>query len=122
MDVRQPAPARIVQRHADHLLVGPLLVGHVEDADRPDADAAARKGRVGDEDERVERIAVLGERVLEEAVVGGIAHRGEEAPVERDAAELLVPLVLVARAARNLDEGDVLDGAQSFAMTCLICV
>ena len=48
-----------------------------------------------------------GERALEEAVVGGIAHRREQPPVERDPAELLVPLVLVARARGNLDEHDV---------------
>ena len=56
-----------------HLLVGALLVGHVEDADGADADAAAGKGRVADEHERVERVAVLAERALDEAVVGRVA-------------------------------------------------
>ena len=49
----------VAQRHADHLLVGALLVGHVEDADHPHADAAARERRLADEHERVERVAVL---------------------------------------------------------------
>ena len=62
--------------------------------------------RLADEHERVERVAVLGQRPLDEAVVGRVAHRGEEPPVEREAAELLVPLVLVARARRDLDEHD----------------
>src|SRR5205085_11410257 len=66
----------------------------------------AGKGRVGDEHERVERVAVLGECPLDVAVVGRIRHSREEAPVEHDAAELLVPLVLVARARRDLDEDD----------------
>ena len=101
VDVAEPAPARVVERDADHLLVGALLVGHVEDADRPHADAAAREGRVADEHERVERVAVLGERSLDVAVVGRVAHRGEQAAVEDDPAQLVVPLVLVARAARN---------------------
>jgi len=118
--VPEPAPARVVQRHADDLLVGALLVAHVEDADGTDADAAAREGRVGDEYERVERVAVLGERPLEEPVVGRVAGRGEEAAVENDASELLVPLVLVARAARDLDERDV--PVHSFAITCLTWV
>ena len=56
--------------------------------------------------ERVERIAVLAQRALDEAVVGGIAHRGEEAAVEHDPARLRVELVLVSGARRHLDEDD----------------
>jgi hypothetical protein len=97
-------PRRVLERDADHLLVGPLLVLHVEDADRSYANAAAGKGRVADEDQRVERVAVLAERALQVAVVGGVAHRGEQPAVEDDAADLVVPLVLVARAGRDLDE------------------
>src|SRR5262249_44836242 len=52
-------------------------------------------------------VAVLGQRVLEVAVVGGVTHRREEPAVEDDAADLVVPLVLVARAAGDLDEDDV---------------
>ena len=70
VDVADALEGRVAERHAEELLVGALLVGHVEDADRPHADAAAGKGRVGDEDERVERVAVLGERALDVAVVG----------------------------------------------------
>ena len=103
---RGPRPRRVAQRHADQLLVRALLVRHVEDADRPDADAAAGERRVADEHERVERVAVLAERALDEAVVGGIAHRREQPPVEHDPAELVVALVLVARAGRDLDEDD----------------
>src|SRR5439155_21051057 len=80
-----------------------LLVGHVEDADRANADATAGEGRIADEHERIERIAVLAERSLDVAVVRGIAHRGEEAPVEDDPTELLVELILVPRPGRNLD-------------------
>ena len=104
------------ERDADDLLVRALLVGHVEDADRPDADAAAGERRVADEDERVERVAVLGEGALDEAVVGRVAHRGEQAAVEDDPAELVVPLVLVARPARDLDEDhDVAHAAAALA-------
>ena len=55
-------------------------------------------GKVGclQEHERVERVAVLAEGVLDEAVVGGVGGRGEEHPVEADAAGLVVDLVLVA--------------------------
>src|SRR5256886_2730823 len=104
VDVAHALERRVAERHAQHLLVRPLLVRHVEDADRADADPAARERRLGDEHEGVERVAVIGERPLEEAVVGGVGHRGEEAAVEDDAAELLVPLVLVAGPHRDLDE------------------
>src|SRR3954462_11656088 len=100
----------VAERDAQELLVRPLLVLHVEDADRADADPAARKRRVGDEHERVEWVAVLRERPLDEAVVGGIGHRGEQPPVEHQPTELLVPLVLVAGARRDLDEDDRLAG------------
>ena len=77
-------PRRVLQRHADDLLVRPLLVGHVEDADDPAADAATGKRRLADEDERVERIAVAAHRALDEPVVRRIRHRGEQPPVEDD--------------------------------------
>ena len=106
VDVADALEGRVAERHAEQLLVGALLVGHVEDADRADADPAAGEGRVGDEHERVERVAVVGERALDEAVVRRVRHRREQAPVEHDAAELVVPLVLVAGPRRDLDEDD----------------
>src|SRR4029077_1161972 len=111
VDVADAVERGVADRLAEKLLVRPLLVRHVEDADRAYADAAAGEGRVGDEHERVERVAVLRERPLDVAVVGGIGHRREQSPVEDDAAQLLVPLVLVPRAPRDLDEDDSLVGA-----------
>ena len=100
-----------LERHADDLLVRPLLVGHVEHADRAHADPAARERRLADEHERVERVAVLAERALDVAVVGRVAHRREEPPVEHDPLELVVPLVLVPRPRRDLDEDDAVTHA-----------
>ena len=76
----------------------------MEDADDADPDPAAGEGRLADEHERIERVAVLAERSLDVAVVGGVAHRREEPPVEDDVAGLGVDLVLVARAEWHLDE------------------
>src|SRR5579859_1454023 len=112
VDVVHALERGVAVRHAEELLVRPFLVRHVEDADRADADPAAGEGRVGNQDERVERVAVLGKRALDEAVVRGIRHRREQAPVEDDSAELFVELVLVARARRNLDEDDGLAAHQ----------
>jgi hypothetical protein len=78
----------------------------MEHPDRSDADRAAGECRLGDEDERVERVAVLTERVDDEAIVGRVAHRGEQVAVEHNPAELGVVLILVAGSAWDLDEGD----------------
>ena len=97
--------------------------------DRRDRDEAARERRLGDADHRVERVAVLAERVGDEAVVGRVDDGGEQEAVELDAAERLVPLVLVARPLRDLDEAmegfvhavrtivsDMLKGFRDFVM------
>src|SRR5207245_902464 len=70
---------------------------HVQATDRSGADRAARERRFADEHQRVGRVAGLRQRPGGEAVVGRIAHRREQPPVERQAPELLVPLVLVPR-------------------------
>src|SRR2546423_11276642 len=66
VDIGDRAPRRIVERHAEHLLVGPLLVRHVKDTDRAHSDPAAGERRLADEHESIEWIAVLGERSLDE--------------------------------------------------------
>jgi len=91
MDLDDLRAHRVAQRDAHELVVGALLVDHAEDGHRPDADPAAREGRVADEDERVEGVAVLAERPFDEAVVGGVNGRGEEAPVKDDRVELRGP-------------------------------
>ena len=65
-------------------------------------------GKVGSsqQDEGVERVAVLAECALDEAVVVRVARRGEQHPVQTDAAGGVVHLVLVALSLGNLD-GDV---------------
>ena len=76
---------------------------HVQHADRPGLDPDARVHRVLEQHERVERIAVAAERVGDEPVVGGIGGGREQPPIEEHAAGLVVDLVLVAAAARDLD-------------------
>ena len=83
-------------RDAQHLVVAAGLVGHAEHADRAALDEAAGEGRLLQDHERVERVAVLAEGVLDEAVVGRVGRRGEEHAVEADAPGLVVDLVLVA--------------------------
>ena len=92
--------------HAEHLVVPALLVGHPEHADRPALDQAAGERRLVEQHQRVERVAVLTEGALDEAVVGRVAGRGEQHPVEPDPPGLVVDLVLVALTLGDLD-GDV---------------
>jgi hypothetical protein len=97
---------RISGGHADHLWVRPGVVTHSEQADGPATDQAPGEGRFLNKDQRVEGVAVLAEAVLDKAIVGRILRRGEQCPVEPEAAGLLIHLVLVARSFRNLD-GDI---------------
>ena len=100
------APVGVRERDAEDLVVLGVLVAHAEQRHRLDLDAAAGERRLGDDDHHVERVAVGGQRVPEEAVVGRVAERGEQQPVELDRPELLVPLVLVRGALRDLDDRD----------------
>ena len=83
-----------MQRGADDLLVGAFLVGHVEDADRAKADSATREMSAADEHERIEGVAVLSGARSPMKPVSRIAHGGEEAAIEHDAASAVVVFVL----------------------------
>ena len=112
--VRDARPGRVVVRHAQDLLVPAGLVVHLEDADG--THGTRQPGNVGDVDEqqRVERIAVLPERLQQEAVIARVDHARVERPVEHDALQPRVVLVLVAAALRDLDERDRQVGRSGF--------
>src|SRR6185312_1978430 len=99
-------PARIADRHADHLVVGAFLVPHLEQGDRLHRGDATGEGGLGAHHEAVERIAVLAEVAGQEAVVGRVDRGAGEEAVEDDAVEPLVVLVLVATPLGDLDEGE----------------
>src|SRR4051794_17889120 len=67
---------RIADRDAHPLEVDPLLVAHLQPADRPCPHVAAGEGRLVDEQQDVRRIAVPGERVDGVAVVEVVEHGG----------------------------------------------
>ena len=106
IDLRAPRGALVARGHAQDLVVAAVLVAHAEHAQRPAPDDAARERRLLQKHQSVQGIAVLSERVVDEPVVVGVAGRGEEHAVQADAARLVVELVLVAIALRDLD-GDV---------------
>ena len=102
-DVLDVIPADVAGRNAQQLVVAAGLVGHREHADDPGTHDDAGEHRLGQQDHRVERVAVLAEGVVDVAVVGGIAHRGVQVAVQVDLACLVVDLVLVAATLGDLD-------------------
>ncbi len=112
VDVVGVVPLGVVLEHADQLGVDPLLVAHGEHAEDAHPHHAAREGRVGDQHQRVERVAVAGQGLGDEAVVRRIGGGGEEAAVQPDHVLLVVVLVLVAAPGGDLDHDldDVVGG------------
>jgi hypothetical protein len=56
------------------------------------------------ENQRIERVAVAGERLGDEAVIGRVGRGREQATVEVDPPVLVVDLVLVTAPAGDLDD------------------
>ena len=95
---------RVADRDAQDLEVEALLVAHLEAADRARPDVAAGERRLVDEQQRVGVVAVAGARALDEAVVEVVEDRRAQDAIEPEDAGRLVVLVLVAAAARDLDD------------------
>ena len=65
--------------------------------------AGARAGQRSFEDEDVECVAVTAKGARNEPVVAGVMHGGVQVAIEPEDVQLLVPLVFVDLAERNLD-------------------
>src|SRR5829696_2872813 len=97
LDPVDVVPVGVGQGDDQQLLVGALVVGHVEHTDDPGLDLTAREGGLAQQDHGVQGVAVLGQGAGHEAVVGRVVDGAEQHPVEADAARLVVELVLVPR-------------------------
>jgi hypothetical protein len=67
--------------------------------------------------QRVERVAVLAEAVLDEAVISRVTHRGVQVAVQSDAPTVMIDLVLVALPPGNRDRDVDVHGVVSFSST-----
>src|SRR5690606_4488503 len=95
--------ADIVGRHADKLLVHLTVIFEVEHADSPARrDQAMRQGFVNN-DQRVQRIAVVTHGVGNVAVVRRVAKQRAVDTIQNQAPGLLVQLDLVSAAFLDLD-------------------
>ena len=103
LDLGTPGGALVGGGNAQDLVVAALLVAHAEHAERAAADHAAGKRGLFEEDEGVQRVAVLAQGVVDETVVVRVAGRGEEHTIEADATRLVVNLVLVSVPLGDLD-------------------
>src|SRR5262249_50470055 len=99
-------PVRIVEGHADYLVVDSLLVAHLEHPERLYGYEATRKGWLVEAHERVQRISVQSLRAAQIPVIGRVGGRAHQQPVELDPAKLRVVLVLVAPALGNLNDAN----------------
>jgi hypothetical protein len=91
--------------YTEDLLVTETLVEHLEHADGADLhDASGETGGI-DEDEAVDRIAVVGQGAWDKAVVAGVVDGGVEVAVETEDVEILVVLVFVDSLVGDLDDG-----------------
>src|SRR3954453_18708777 len=102
-EILHVVPPRLLRWNAQNLGVFAGFVAHVQHTDRSCGDPHAGKDRVFQQDQGVEGVTVAGERFRNVPIVGRIGGCGEQSPVQIDPAGLLIDLVLVAAAARDLD-------------------
>src|SRR6185295_1110554 len=94
-------------RYRNDLLVAAGLVFHQQYADGAHAHHGARHDRTGIGDQHVAGVAVAGQRVRDEPVIAGIAHRRIEEAVDHQRAGFLVHLVFDRLAANRHFDDDV---------------
>jgi hypothetical protein len=118
IEVPHLVPARIAQGDADDLGIRALLVFHPEDPDRPGADPAPGEDRLLEQHQDIQRVAVLGQRVRNEAVVGRVDGRREQPPVQVQHMAFVIELVLVPAAPRHLDDDLDRAGTEILGVRC----
>src|SRR5271166_68811 len=96
---------RIVDCDGDDLVVFLDRVKHRHQANRAGLNQRQRHNRFLAQHQHVEWIVILCQRLRDEAVIGGIIHRGIKHSIQLDEPALLVQFILDAGAERNFDDG-----------------
>jgi hypothetical protein len=97
-------PALVVDRDGNDLVVTFTIINHIDDGDRACGDEDAWRKGIGGEEDDVEGVVVVPERLWHEAVVVGECGRRVIGTVELDEAGRLIDLVLVVGAFRDLND------------------
>ena len=84
----------LARGHRQHLGIAASLVGHLQDADWAAGDHHSRRQRKRRDDEHIHRVAIVGKRARDVAVVARVMHRRGHEAVDEDCAAGLVDLVL----------------------------
>src|SRR3989344_5518212 len=104
LDILHVGIARVAGGDRDNFFIRLAAVRHVHDADWASRGEDAGHERVRGEQDNVKRVAVVPERLRHEAVVKGIVLRAVHDSVELDDARLLINLILIVRALRDLND------------------
>jgi hypothetical protein len=125
IDIDRIAPSGLAVVNTQNLGVAASIIDHPHHANWADMNPTSREGGVLGEYEDIERVAVFGECVGDEAVLGGVGRGGEEAAIEADTASFMVYLVLISAASGDFDDDidgfhfAILPGSMSFrGRTC----
>src|SRR5690606_38390994 len=99
--------AQLVMGYGHQLGIAAAIVGHVQYANRTATDDRARGNRMRGDYQYVQRVAIIGQGVRNEAVVGRVEHRGSHEAIDEQSAGVLVDLVLDRRMVGRDFDGDV---------------
>lgn len=105
VDASSIAKSWVVLCDAQNLLIRPLFITHLENADGDRFHQTTRKSWVPDHDEHVERVPIKIVSLGNESVIERIKKRGIQNAIELEEARFWVPFVLVRASARNFNDG-----------------
>ncbi len=120
------ARRELLRRHGDELLVAAMFVLHQQHADDPAIHYRARRDRAGIDHDDIARVAIFRQRMRDEAVIAGVAHRRIEKAIDEERAGGLVHLIFDGFAAdRDFDDdidilGRILAGGNGVEIHCSI--
>ncbi len=115
VDVMVAVELGVIDVDGDDFVIHLVLVFHGHQADGAGGDEAEGGDGFGTEDEDVEGVAIVGEGLGDEAVVGGVVDGGVQDAVELEEAGFFVELVFVGGAKGDFDDGVELRGEESVA-------